>query len=155
MKIIITGGTLCKKYDPKTQELVLSDCEMTNLLSGFYLNSCPEVLVWDRIDSRHMDENHRQSLYSFCLDKDERLVVVHGTDTMELSAEYFRQQNPTGTIVFTGSWVPLVFEHSDAEFNLGFAIACAKYQPPGVYIAMGGECLSGAKKNWDSLRFEN
>ena len=41
--------------------------------------------------------------------------------------------------------VPYAIHASDALFNLGFACACAQTLPPGVWLAMNGRVLAGAR----------
>jgi len=43
--------------------------------------------------------------------------------------------------------VPAEIDGSDALFNLGFALACARTQRPGVWVAMNA-CLY----SWDAVR---
>jgi L-asparaginase len=63
---------------------------------------------------------------------------------------------PGKTIVLVGSLSPAQFKHSDAEFNIGFAMAAVQALPPGVYIAMNGRLLAPehARKNRAQNRFE-
>ena len=42
------------------------------------------------------------------------------------------------TIIVTGARLPEKFYDSDAEFNLGMAVAAAQTLPHGVYIALYG-----------------
>ena len=42
------------------------------------------------------------------------------------------------TIVITGASQPAVVRGSDADFNVGFALASALLVDPGVYVAMNG-----------------
>jgi L-asparaginase len=49
------------------------------------------------------------------------------------------------TIVLTGSMQPARFRVTDAEFNLGAAIAAVQTLPPGVYIAMNGRIFDPMK----------
>ena len=42
------------------------------------------------------------------------------------------------TIVLTGAMQPASVRASDAEFNVGFALAAVQTLPPGVYVAMNG-----------------
>ena len=42
------------------------------------------------------------------------------------------------TIALTGAMRPERFANTDADFNLGTAVATAGIAPPGVYIAMHG-----------------
>ncbi len=60
------------------------------------------------------------------------------------------------TVVFVGAFLPAVFRDSDADFNLGFALAAATTLPAGAYIAMNGKILpaASAQKNVAAGRFE-
>jgi L-asparaginase len=51
---------------------------------------------------------------------------------------------------------PAKFRSSDAEFNVGFAVAAVQSLPHGVYIAMNGQIFHSGKvrKNVDLNRFE-
>jgi L-asparaginase len=51
------------------------------------------------------------------------------------------------TIVLTGAMVPYAFGSSDGLFNLGSALSFAQVLPPGIYIAMNGQCFP-----WDRVR---
>jgi L-asparaginase len=59
-------------------------------------------------------------------------------------------------VVLVGSLTPARFKHSDAEFNIGFALGALAAAREGVYVAMNG-CLfeAGAvRKNRSAGRFE-
>jgi L-asparaginase len=51
------------------------------------------------------------------------------------------------TIVLTGAMVPFDVAGSDALFNLGHAVGCARSLPPGVWVAM-----NGLAHRWDRVR---
>jgi len=50
-------------------------------------------------------------------------------------------------VVLTGAMIPYSVQGSDALFNLGFALALARTQAPGVYVAMNGRVFA-----WDNVR---
>ena len=70
-----------------------------------------------------------------------RLVITHGTDTMEDTAAVLGPAVPGKTIVLTGAMIPYTFGSSDGLFNLGTAVAFVQTLDPGVYVAMNGRCL--------------
>ncbi|MCX7786973.1 MAG: asparaginase, partial [Spirochaetes bacterium] len=76
-----------------------------------------------------------------------RILITHGTDTMEVTAQALGRSIPSKTIVLTGAMVPYKSGSSDGLFNLGSALAFVQVLPPGVYIAMNGRCFS-----WDNVR---
>ena len=51
------------------------------------------------------------------------------------------------TVVFTGAMVPYSVQGSDAEFNLGFALAMALALPAGSYVAMNARVFP-----WDDVQ---
>jgi L-asparaginase len=63
--------------------------------------------------------------------------VTHGTDTIYKTAEVLADIKDK-TIVLTGARLPEKFYDSEADFNLGMAVAGAQILPPGVYIALYG-----------------
>lgn len=53
-------------------------------------------------------------------------------------------QGTSKVVVLTGALLPERFKDSDADFNVGSAVAATSCCVPGVYIAM-----SGAVLRWD------
>ncbi len=78
--------------------------------------------------------------------EENRIVITHGTDTMEVTARVLGEAAPAKTIVLTGAMVPYKFGSSDGLFNLGSALALVQILPAGVYIAMNGRCFA-----WDNV----
>ncbi len=76
------------------------------------------------------------------------VILTHGTDTMAETARYLAQDTTTTSnrsvpIVITGSMRPERFSNSDADCNLGMAIAAVQTAPDGfVGICMHGLVLS-------------
>lgn len=87
-----------------------------------------------------------------------RFLIVGGTDSMCIDAEYLHLQGYGGksTIVFTGSLQPYVMNLSDFEFNLGGAIVATRTLTAGVYIVMHGNVFrwNECKKNPETGQFE-
>ena len=70
-----------------------------------------------------------------------KFIVTHGTYTMPDTARFIKAniKDKNKVVILTGSMVPLKgFDSSDAQFNLGYAIAQVEQLLPGVYIAMNG-----------------
>ena len=74
-------------------------------------------------------------------------MVTHGTDTMVETARALAGGVTGKTVVLTGAMIPYAFGSSDGLFNLGSALSFAQVLPPGVYIAMNGQCFP-----WDRVR---
>ena len=139
LRIIATGGTFDKQYNPLTGNLVFGDSVLPQAISQARLAEPPAFESLMAIDSLDMDDNHRQHVLHACeRSPEERIVIVHGTDTMRETAEVLGRAALPKTIVLTGAMVPCRVDGSDALFNLGFACAAAQLGSPGVWIAMQG-----------------
>ena len=100
------------------------------------------------IDSLQMTAADRETILERCLAAQERrIVVTHGTDTMEQTAAVLGPRVEGKTIVLTGAMVPYTFGSSDGMFNLGTALAFVQTLPAGVYVAMNGQYF-----RWDSVK---
>jgi L-asparaginase len=87
---------------------------------------------------------------------EERIIITHGTDTMEVTARALGQANIGKTIILTGAMVPYKFGSSDGLFNLGSALGLVQTLPHGVYIAMNGRYFTwgNVRKNRSTGVFE-
>jgi L-asparaginase len=104
-----------------------------------------------------MQDSHRQQILDACrASKEQQIVIIHGTDTMDATAEELGKAALSHTIVLTGAMVPQRVLQSDAQFNLGFAIAAASMLPSGVYVAMNAQVFhwNDVKKNRTIGKFE-
>jgi L-asparaginase len=98
------------------------------------------------IDSLFMKDTHRKKILKACKDcPEKKIVITHGTDTMEITAKFLAKHIKNKTIVLTGAMVPYKFGSSDGMFNLGSAISFAQTLPSGVYAAMNGKIFSARK----------
>ncbi len=155
-RIITTGGTFDKAYNPLNGALVFDHTQVPAMLARADI-VCPvtELML---IDSLDMTDSHRAQLLMACREADEsRLLVVHGTDTMTLSARAIAEGGLDKTIVLTGAMVPYRIKSSDALFNLGYALAAAQHRGPGVWICMNGQTFAwnDVHKNRTAGRFES
>src|SRR5438045_9233311 len=93
-------------------------------------------------DSLEMTDAARALIVQNCLQSPEdRIVITHGTDTMTETAAAVARAVSGKTVVLTGAMVPYAFGSSDGLFNLGSALSFVQVLPPGVYLAMNGQCL--------------
>ena len=86
------------------------------------------------------------------------IVVIHGTDTMQESAEYVEAnfENSQEVVIFTGAMKPLGFDDSDALQNVTEALYAAQIVSSGVYISFHNRLFDvpGARKNKSLGTFE-
>lgn len=142
MKILFiqTGGTIDKDYENgrKAYLFEITDPAVLRIMKRANPNFKYEVVELAKKDSLDLTDADRKKIYNYCLkSKEERIVITHGTDTMDKTAKVLAKI-PNKTIVFTGASRPERFTDSDADFNLGCAVASVQTLPHGVYVAMSG-----------------
>ena len=139
LRIITTGGTFDKHYDPIAGTLTFSQSHLAEICARARLAEPFSVEVLMLVDSLEMVAEHRMRVLEACRGApEERIVVIHGTDTIVETAAVIGAANLDKTIVLTGAMVPYEVAGSDALFNLGFAIGCANQLGGGTWIAMNG-----------------
>jgi L-asparaginase len=148
IRILATGGTFDKEYNELTGELFFKETHTGDMLrlGRSHLDISLETLMM--IDSLQMTDDDRQLILRRCREvPEERIVITHGTDTMEQTAAVLGTGLPGKVIVLTGAMVPYTFGSSDGMFNLGTALAFVQTLAPGVYVAMNGRYFP-----WDAVR---
>lgn len=142
IRIVITGGTFDKEYDEIGGHLYFKETHLPEMLALGRSKLELEIQTLMMIDSLEMTDEHRRRILDACREAPEtRIVITHGTDTMETTAKALDSAIPEKTIVLTGAMVPYKFGSSDGLFNLGSALAFVQTLEPGVYIAMNGRCF--------------
>ena len=139
IRIIATGGTFDKEYNELNGELYFKETHIGDMLKlgRSHVEVAVESLMM--IDSLQMTDADRQLILRRCREvPEDRIVITHGTDTMEQTASVLGAGLSGKTVVLTGAMVPYTFGSSDGIFNLGTALAFAQILTPGVYVAMNG-----------------
>ena len=157
IRIFITGGTFDKEYNELDGKLYFKDTHLPEMLKLGRCKVPVETRTLMLVDSLDMTDADRQIIIDQCKAcKEERIVITHGTDTMEETAKVLGANISDKTIILTGAMVPYKFGSSDGLFNLGSALAFAETLAPGVYIAMNGRCFNwnNVKKNKKTGEFE-
>jgi L-asparaginase len=157
IRIFITGGTFDKEYDELDGKLFFKDTHLPEMLKLGRCKVSVDIRSLMLVDSLEMTDADRQLIVDQCRKcKEERMVITHGTDTMETTANVLGKVITDKTIVLTGAMVPYKFGSSDGLFNLGSALAFAQTLPHGVYIAMNGRNFTwdNVKKNKKTGEFE-
>lgn len=148
IRLIATGGTFDKHYDPQAGALGFDQSHLPAILQRVRaVDAGIAVEVAMLIDSLDMQDSHRQDLLARCSSAAEaHLVIVHGTDTMVQTAAVLAAAALPKTVLLTGAMVPYELTGSDALFNLGFALGSVGNLPAGVYIAMNARVHA-----WDQV----
>lgn len=161
--IITTGGTIEKTYDEFDGSLENRGTSIKNrILSKLrlpYTNI--HVLALLSKDSLFMDDADRELICSTIVEeikKNAPIVVLHGTDSMALTAKYCfdKIKNLSVPVVFTGAMVPMGFEDTDATQNITEALLSTKLLKPGFYISFHNQIfvVPNVKKNKEKSTFE-
>jgi len=144
IKVLITGGTIDKQYNPLNGELIFTQTSVEKMLLQSRSTVETELEVLMLKDSLEMQDQDREILSLACNKATEKqIIITHGTDTMVESAETIHQHLASDkTVVLLGAMVPYQFKQSDALFNLGVALSAVQLKEPGVYIAMNGRVFN-------------
>jgi len=148
MLILNCGGTFNKKYNPLNGELEVpfdSSAIEKILISSDYKFDLAGVMFKDSLD---MDVNDRKTLAAIIMEsKDNHFLLVHGTDTMDKTANFLDTIFDDRVIVLTGAMKPFEIDNVEASLNLGMAIGFLKSKNEfGVYI-----CMSGHIEKWNKI----
>ena len=138
--IINTGGTFNKVYNPLNGDLIVDQtAHAIKEIASKWLCEF-EVLNIIGKDSLDMSNHDRLELLATISQSSyERIIIIHGTDTMKLTAEYLADGDCEKCIILTGAMVPYSIDPVEATANL-----CAAYgymnalEKEGIYIAMNG-----------------
>jgi len=143
IRIITTGGTFDKQYNPIEGQLTFNKSNLPHIIECSRCTTPIELEGPLAIDSLYMSDEQREHIVERILSSPEKkVIVVHGTDTMCKTAELcksLRRCDDTHTIVFTGAMVPYSLVDSDAFYNLGCAQMAVQLLPQGVYVVMNGK----------------
>jgi L-asparaginase len=165
--VLTTGGTIEKSYDETSGLFDNHDNFLPEVLKS-RLRMPYATLRFQTLmnkDSLHMTEDDRSLIFAALVDwssKVDGLVVLHGTDTMDMTAKYCVEQKKLHPftkdipVVFTGSMRPFGFEQSDAMQNMTEALLAVKILSPGIYLSFHNQIFSAPhfKKNKDKKTFE-
>ncbi|HFD14456.1 MAG TPA: asparaginase [Epsilonproteobacteria bacterium] len=155
--IISTGGTFNKVYNPKTGALDID--KSSNALKSIASKWLTEFKILNIIgkDSLEMTNHDRLELLSTIHQSDHnRIIIIHGTDTMDITAEYLADAELEKTIVLTGAMIPYSIDPTEATANLASAYGYINaLEKEGVFIAMNGvmDLYDKVKKNRKEGRF--
>ena len=155
--IISTGGTFNKVYAPLSGELEID--KSSNALKEIASKWLCEFEVLNIIgkDSLEMTNHDRLELLSTIHQSSyHSIIIVHGTDTLDITAEYLADAELEKTIVLTGAMVPYSIDPTEATANLASAYGYIHaLEKEGVFIAING-CIDSyrkVKKNRNESRF--
>lgn len=148
MLILNSGGTFNKRYNKINGEVEIpfDNSAIDSILENYNGDFNIAGVVYK--DSLEMDINDRKMLTNIIMESnDDTFIVVHGTDTMDETAEFFDAIFNDRKIILVGAMKPFEIDKVESSFNLGMAIGFANSKNDyGVYI-----CMSGYVQSWDRI----
>jgi len=142
--IISTGGTFNKIYDPLNGELVIDEnSKALEEIASKWLCKFKIINIIGK-DSLHITNQDRLLLLATINHSEyDDIIMIHGTDTMDSTAEYLANGDLDKRIVLTGAMVPYSIDPVEATANLASAFGYIQtLTDDGLYIAMNGLCGS-------------
>nr|WP_223157459.1 asparaginase domain-containing protein [Sulfurovum sp. bin170] len=156
--IIDTGGTFNKVYNPITGDL---DIDTTGVaIKSITKNWLIELTFINIIgkDSLDMVDNDREKILQTIQSSNcKSIIVIHGTDTIDKTAQYLLNVKMDREIILTGAMVPFSINPIEATANLTSAYGyLQKLEQNGLYIALNGiiNFYNRVKKNREKGKFE-
>lgn len=141
---IQTGGTIDKDYpkNPGAWCFEINQPAVEHFLK--YLGPQFDYSMHSlcKKDSQEISNADREKLVEMISQiESTQMIITHGTDTMIETGLFIQEKKLNKTIVLTGASVPWKLKETDAEINIGMAIACAQILENGVYICMHGKVI--------------
>lgn len=160
--LLTTGGTIEKTYDEiegtlYNRETVIRKRIEDRLRLPWTDIEIKTLMAKDSLDMTDEDREFILGSLKYAAKQNAPIVVLHGTDTMQETAELAALKwRPNVPVVFTGAMKPLGFEDSDAIQNVTEAMMAAKIISPGIYISFHNRLyeVPGARKNKSKRTFE-
>ena len=156
--LLSTGGTFNKHYSEESGAITIDTLASTlkELAKKWRTTFTVETIIGK--DSLDMDDADRALLLEYIRQSSaEDIIVIHGTDTMDLSAEVIAAAHLSKRVVFTGAMIPYRVDKVEATANVAMAYRYLQATiPDGVYISMNGVIGSydSVIKNRRTKRFE-
>ena len=156
--IINTGGTFNKVYNPLTGYLDI-DTKRSALdqIAKAWISPLRVINIINKDSLEMTQEDRLLILQTIQKSSFKHIIIVHGTDTMDQTAQYLSEKNLEKMVILTGAMVPFSINPIEATANFasayGFLQGLSSY---GVFIAMNGkiELHSILKKNRERGYFE-
>jgi L-asparaginase len=138
LMVLAIGGTIDKVYFDALSDYQIGPPAATEILQRVKVNFDFNVRQMISKDSLEMTDADRQEiLMAVQAHNGKHVIITHGTDTMVDTGQLLKQA--TGkTIVIMGAMQPAIIKLTDADFNLGVAVAAVQTLSEGVYLCMNG-----------------
>lgn len=154
MKInaIAVGGTIDKIYFDAKSKYEVGEPAVRKMLADLPIHLDITITPLMAKDSLDMTDQDREVVKQAVLSSDaDKILITHGTDTMPDTARALADIKDK-TVVLTGALSPAIFKDSDAQFNVGGALAALQALGEGVFIVMNGQVFNALNVRKDRER---
>jgi len=138
--LISTGGTFNKVYNPENGELIIDKTSnAVKEIASHWLCKFELVNIIGK-DSLEMSNHDRLELLTLISQSEyTKIIIIHGTDTMTLTAEYLADAELDKQLILTGAMLPYSINPVEATANLSSSVGYLQtLDQSGVYIVMNG-----------------
>ena len=150
MKITVlnTGGTFNKRYNPIKGQL---EVPTDNIALDKIVKSCHNVEFDIKNivskDSLEFTQEDRETILENILNsKNDKIIIIHGTDTVDLTSKFIEDKIAGNKVVFTGAMVPMSIDEVEATMNFSQAIGFLNAPiEDGIYLSMHGVVVLASK----------
>ena len=141
--LLSTGGTFNKIYDPIAGELRVDPAARAVIQIAEAWRCRLDILPLFGKDSLEMDAKDRERIaQAIRKEKNRKILIIHGTDTIDKSAGYLAERFSDRQILLTGAMIPWSIDPVEATANLASALGwMLGSETLGTYIAMHGLIL--------------
>ena len=139
--IINTGGTFNKVYNRVTGKLEIDKSgKAIKEIAKAWLTELKIVNIIGK-DSLDMTQDDREEILNIVKSAvEDRIIIVHGTDTIDKTAQYLSRANLDKRIVLTGAMTPFSINPIEATANLSSAYGyLLQLKENNVYISMNSK----------------
>jgi L-asparaginase len=139
--ILNSGGTFGKIYNKLNGNLEIDTENMAvlDILSTFYnLNyELKSVVLKDSLEFTYEDRKEIFEVINSSSCK--ACILIHGTDTMEVTAKFLKEEGVNKLVVLTGAMMPYSISKTEAATNFAMCVGFLQNEPKNdVYIGMHG-----------------
>ncbi len=141
MLIINTGGTFNKRYNPLKGELEVpkDSIALDGILKYFYNLEYELINIIHKDSLDILDCDRKDIVKTIKNSNQDKILIIHGTDTMDKTAEFLNQNIIDKKILLTGAMVPFNIDGIEASANLSMSIGyLLNVLEEGIYISMHG-----------------
>jgi L-asparaginase len=138
LHILAVGGTIDKVYFDALSDYKIGPPAATEILQRVKVNfdyDVSQIISKDSLDMT--DADREEILAAVQAHPANHVIITHGTDTMVATGQVLKQALGK-TIVIMGAMQPAIMKLTDADFNLGVAVAAVQALQEGVYLCMNG-----------------